>query len=39
MNRVGNAVKKMGLKCGDNVAMLMFNGPEFLWTYLGKNLH
>lgn len=35
-NRVANAAKKLGLKCKDDVAVLMYNEPDFLWTFFGR---
>lgn len=34
-NRVANAVSRWGLKVGDAVAIMTYNSPEFLWTFLG----
>lgn len=35
MNKFAHAAQKIGLKRGDNVAMLMHNEPDYIWTYLG----
>ena len=36
-NRVARAAMKLGIKRGDTVAMVIYNEPAFLWTYLGKD--
>jgi len=35
MNRVANGAVKLGLKKGDVVAIMMYNGPEFIYTWMG----
>ena len=37
-NRVARAALKLGIKNGETVAMMVYNEPAFLWTYLGKNV-
>ncbi|XP_069137266.1 long-chain fatty acid transport protein 2-like isoform X2 [Argopecten irradians] len=34
-NQVARAALKMGLKAGDVAAVLMYNQPDLIWTYLG----
>ncbi|CAH1244109.1 SLC27A2 [Branchiostoma lanceolatum] len=34
-NKVANFFREAGYKCGDTVAMLVYNGPAFVWTFLG----
>jgi crotonobetaine/carnitine-CoA ligase len=34
-NRYANGFARMGIGKGDHVAMIMDNGPEFLWTLFG----
>ncbi|XP_019640807.1 PREDICTED: very long-chain acyl-CoA synthetase-like [Branchiostoma belcheri] len=34
-NKVANFFREEGLKCGDTVAMLVYNEPAFVWTFLG----
>ena len=37
-NMVARAALEIGLKPGDNVALLLYNEPVFVWTYLGSLL-
>jgi len=37
VNRVANAFKRMGVKKGDRVAIMLPNCPEFLYTWMGLN--
>ena len=37
VNRVANAFRRMGIKKGDRVAMMLPNCPEFLYTWMGLN--
>ncbi|XP_046350831.1 very long-chain acyl-CoA synthetase-like isoform X3 [Haliotis rufescens] len=34
-NRVANVVKTWGLSVGDTVAIMIYNEPAFVWTFLG----
>ena len=34
-NRVANMVRRLGLKVGDTVALMVRNEPAFIWTFLG----
>ena len=34
-NRVAHLARKLGLKKGDVVSMMMYNEPAFVYTYLG----
>lgn len=34
--KVANLALSLGLKQKDTVALLLFNGPEFIWTFFGK---
>jgi acyl-CoA synthetase (AMP-forming)/AMP-acid ligase II len=34
-NKIANVALGLGLKQGDTVAMLMYNEPTFIWTWLG----
>ncbi|XP_067664718.1 long-chain fatty acid transport protein 2-like [Haliotis asinina] len=34
-NRVANIVKTWGLSAGETVAMMIYNEPAFVWTFLG----
>lgn len=34
--RVARGGIALGLRCGDEVAMMIANEPRFIWTYLGK---
>jgi len=34
-NKISRVAVKLGLQKGDVVAVLMHNGPQFLWTWLG----
>ncbi|XP_046574399.1 LOW QUALITY PROTEIN: very long-chain acyl-CoA synthetase-like [Haliotis rubra] len=34
-NRVANVVRTWGLSVGDTVAMMIYNEPAFVWTFLG----
>ncbi|NUM43077.1 MAG: benzoate-CoA ligase family protein [Anaerolineales bacterium] len=34
-NRVGNALKKLGVRMGDCVGLLAFDGPEWVTTFFG----
>ncbi|XP_006815361.1 long-chain fatty acid transport protein 2-like, partial [Saccoglossus kowalevskii] len=34
-NKFANFVRKKGLKLGDCAAVLMYNEPSFIWSYLG----
>ncbi|XP_046574480.1 very long-chain acyl-CoA synthetase-like [Haliotis rubra] len=34
-NRVTNVVRTWGLSVGDTVAMMIYNEPAFVWTFLG----
>jgi acyl-CoA synthetase (AMP-forming)/AMP-acid ligase II len=33
--RVARFAEEIGLKCGDSVAMMIYNSPEFVWTLFG----
>lgn len=35
-NKLGRVVMSLGLKKDDTVALVHFNNPEFVWTYLGE---
>lgn len=36
VNRIAHVgYEKLGLKSGDSVALLAYNGPEFVWTFYG----
>lgn len=35
-NRVANVLRDLGFKCGDTVAMMIYNEPAFIWTFLGN---
>jgi len=37
VNRIANAFKKMGIKKGEMVAIMLPNSPEFLYTWMGLN--
>lgn len=37
VNRIANTFKKMGVKKGEMVAIMLPNSPEFLYTWLGLN--
>ena len=37
MNQIARAGLEIGLKKGDVVAVLMENGPAFIWTFYGEN--
>ncbi|XP_070543325.1 long-chain fatty acid transport protein 2-like [Ptychodera flava] len=34
-NKFANLLIGRGMKCGDRVALFMYNEPAFIWTYLG----
>ncbi|XP_063432253.1 long-chain fatty acid transport protein 6-like [Mytilus trossulus] len=34
-NRIANAVQKLNIKQTDTVAMMIYNEPAFVWTFLG----
>ncbi|CAH1254270.1 SLC27A2 [Branchiostoma lanceolatum] len=34
-NKVANFFRGEGYRCGDTVAMLIYNEPAFIWTFLG----
>ncbi|XP_067666616.1 long-chain fatty acid transport protein 2-like isoform X2 [Haliotis asinina] len=34
-NKVANVVKRWGLSAGETVAMMIYNEPAFVWTFLG----
>ncbi|XP_066280390.1 long-chain fatty acid transport protein 2-like [Branchiostoma lanceolatum] len=34
-NKLANVFRGEGFKCGDTVAMLVYNEPAFVWTFLG----
>ncbi|XP_077988615.1 long-chain fatty acid transport protein 2-like [Glandiceps talaboti] len=34
-NKFANLIRRRNLKCGDTVAMFMYNEPAFIWAYLG----
>lgn len=36
-NRVANLASKWSLKATDVVSIMIHNGPEFIWTYLGSS--
>ena len=33
---IANGLLNLGLKKGDVVAIMMYNGPEFIYTWMGK---
>ena len=35
-NQVARAALSLGLKRGDTVALMIYNEPAFIWTYLGR---
>ena len=37
VNRIANALKKMGIKKGQMAAIMLPNSPEFLYTWMGLN--
>jgi len=37
INKAAHGFQKLGIKKGDNVAILLQNGPEFLYTWFGLN--
>jgi acyl-CoA synthetase (AMP-forming)/AMP-acid ligase II len=37
VNRIANSFKKLGIKKGDMVAIMLPNSPEFLYTWMGLN--
>ncbi|XP_045216351.2 long-chain fatty acid transport protein 2-like [Mercenaria mercenaria] len=34
-NKVARTFMSLGLKRGDTIALMQYNGPEFMWTFLG----
>ncbi len=36
MNKMAHTGQQMGLKTGDVVAILMYNAPDFIWTWHGQ---
>ena len=38
-NKVANLAQQLGWKRGDLVALLIYNEPAFIWTYLGMYIY
>ena len=34
-NKVARVGQRLGLKAGDTAAILIYNEPAFIWTFLG----